>query len=65
MELDSDKIKSELRRRKLNTKDLAVMIGKDNITVIALLKKRSTTLATISKIGKAIDIDPRDLLIVH
>ena len=62
MKLNTIKILKEMVARGLVIEDLAEKIGKKPPALYALLSKKTTTLKTISLIGEALDIDPKDLL---
>jgi len=65
MELNLDKIEKELRRRGWSKVRLAREMGEKRQWPYAILKASKAdnlTLRTVTKIAKALDFDPKDLL---
>ena len=64
MELNIEKIKQELKRRDWSMEDFAIALGAKRTFPYALLgNSKSHTLKTVSRIAKALDFDPKDLII--
>lgn len=60
MELNTEKILTELKRLGKNKKWLAEQLGVYPLWITHMLKHKPITQA--ERIGKALDIDPRDLI---
>jgi len=63
MKVNTRKIEDELYRRRWSKVELANMLGMTRAAVSILLKKETTCLKTLNKIGEALDVDPKELLI--
>jgi len=63
MKINVEKLLSEIERAGLNQYTFAEKIKKRQSTVSTLLKNRTTTLKTLTKIGKVFNMDPKDLLV--
>ena len=63
MEINSEKLLNELKRHKWNQERLAEAIKMSPGTISILLKRKTTTLATLNKIAKVFEMDAKDLLV--
>ena len=63
MKVNTRKIEDELVRLGWSQAKLADMLGMTRSGVSILLKKEATCLKTLNKIGEALNLDPKDLLI--
>ena len=63
MKVNTRKIEDELERRRWSQAKLASMVGMTRSAISILLKKETTCLKTLNKIGEALNLAPRDLLI--
>jgi len=63
MQVNSDKILFELERIGWSQEKLANEVGRTKQAISYLLKRRTAPLGTLNKIGKALKIDPKHLLI--
>ena len=62
MKINSAKIKSELKRRGWRQKELAQYIRMSPQAISMLLKRKTSRIATINNIAKALGYDAKDLL---
>jgi len=63
MKINSKKILIELKNRKWTQKKLAEVVKITPQAISILLKRKRAKLSTINKLGKAFNLDPKDLLI--
>ena len=63
MELNVDKIRREIKIRGWSQAEFCRKAGIKPTAFTMLLKSRSTTLMTISKMATALVVDPKELLI--
>ena len=63
MKLNIRKIRREMKRMGLNQKDLCQLSGIKESTMSWLLANRRTTFGTLTKLAKALDVQPKDLLV--
>lgn len=62
MKINESKIRAEAKRRKLNMSEFAKEIGIDRASLYYYMTK-GCTFAIVEKLGAAIGIDPKDLII--
>ena len=63
MKVNSEKILSEIRRLGWSQARLAKEIGITRQAINYIIKESVTKISTLNKIGKALNFDPKDLLI--
>ena len=63
MKVNTEKINGELERRKWSITKLALESGITRQALYLIFDKETASLKTINKIGKALNYDPKDLLI--
>ncbi len=63
MKVNSKKILNEIKRLGWSQAQLAEKIGITRQAIDYILKERVTKLETLNKIGKVLELDPKDLLI--
>ena len=63
MKINSKKIRQELEWAGMTVKDLADKLVMTDRAIEYILEKETTKLKTITKIGKVLAVDPKDLLI--
>jgi len=63
MKVNKRKIEDELARLHWSQAKLANMLGMTRSGISILLKKETTCLKTLNKIGEALNLDSKDLLI--
>lgn len=63
LKLNSQKIKWELHLRDMTQQDLADELGVTRQAVNDMLNRKSAGLKLLSRVAKALGLDPKDLLI--
>lgn len=63
MKLNTHKIERELFRLNMTKRELAERLKVSRQALWDMLRRESVTLATVNRLGSALDVDPKDLLI--
>lgn len=62
MEINSQKIRALMESRGWDKIKLSLVSGLSVTTIEAILRKKTTKLKTINRLGLLLDVDPKDLL---
>ena len=63
MKVNSNKILNEIKRLGWSQAKLADKVGVTRQAIDYILKAKVTKIATLNKIGRVLELDPKDLLI--